>query len=227
MSDGGIYLQALALGIAPEWRRCPTPERERDVATFESAEAASAGDGVVSVVYSSVGLEPGVDIVLWRWAETVDALERAAARTLRSGLGSWCTVRHVFLGRTAASQYVKKPTDQEQGLVAGERDRYLIVYPFTKSTDWYLQAKETRQGVMNEHMRVGHTYPTVRQALAYSFGVDDQDFLVAYETNDLAAFGQLVRDLRGTDSRRSTVRDTPILLGIRRAPGELAELLVG
>jgi len=220
-----VYLQALALSIARDWRRCPPGQRSTDLGAFEAAEAATVGDGVRSVVYSSIGLEPGVDIVLWRWAETVDALERSAARTLRSGLGLSCDVRHSFLGRTTASQYVVKPSEQEAGLVSGERDRYLIVYPFTKSTDWYLLSREARQGVMNEHMKVGHTYPAVRQALAYSFGVDDQDFLVAYETNDLPAFGDLVRELRGTDSRRSTVRDTPILLAIRRSPDELRELL--
>ena len=81
---------------------------------------------------------------------------------------------------------------------------------------------------MNEHMKVGHQYPSVRQALAYSFGLDDQDFVVAYETDDLHAFGDLVRELRGTESRRSTVRDTPILLGHPSLrPDELTELLVG
>jgi chlorite dismutase len=99
------------------------------------------------------------------------------------------------------------------------------VYPFTKSTDWYLLSREARQGVMNEHMRVGHEYPMVRQALAYSFGLDGQDFVVAYETDDLIAFGDLVRALRGTESRRSTVRDTPILLGIHRPIGEILSLL--
>jgi len=78
---------------------------------------------------------------------------------------------------------------------------------------------------MNEHMKVGHNYPEVRQLLAYSFGLDDQDFLVAYETNDLASFSGLVRDLRETDGRRSTVRDTPILLGVHRPIGEILELL--
>jgi len=107
----------------------------------------------------------------------------------------------------------------------GDRARYLIVYPFTKSTEWYLTSREVRQGSMNEHMRVGHTYPQVRQLLANSFGLDDQDFLVAYETDDLPAFSALVRDLRGTDGRRSTVRDTPILLGVHRPAPEIVELL--
>jgi chlorite dismutase len=78
---------------------------------------------------------------------------------------------------------------------------------------------------MNEHMRIGHEYQQVRQLLAYSFGIDDQDFLVAYETDDLVAFGSLVRDLRGTESRRSTVRDTPILTCVHRPLTEIMSML--
>jgi chlorite dismutase len=222
-----VYIQALALGIAPEWRRsCSPTERRRDIDAFGAAEDAASGDGVRSTLYTSIGLEPATDIVLWRTANSVDALEVAAARLLRSGLGAWCTVQHSFIGRIAASQYVARPSEQESGLMGGERNRYLIVYPFTKSTDWYLQSREVRQAVMNQHMKLGHEFPMVRQALAYSFGLDDQDFVVAYETDDLPAFGELVRQLRGTESRRSTVNDTPILLGIHRAPQELIGLLV-
>src|SRR5258708_35452806 len=144
---------------------------------------------------------------------------------LRTGMGTWISVKESFLGVIQGSQYVKKPTPQEQSLFSGERSRYLVVYPFTKSTDWYLLSKEARQGVMNEHMRVGHDYPTIRQALAYSFGLDSQDFVVAYETDDLAAFGYLVRPLRATESRRSTISDTPILLGIHRSTDEILALL--
>ncbi len=221
----GTFIQALALGIAPEWRRQSPAERRADLDAFCEADAAAIGDGVRSLVYSSIGLEPGTDLLLWRTAPRVDALESAAARLLRSPLGGWLAVTHSFLGRMGPSQYVVKPSSQESGLTGESRGRYVVVYPFTKSTDWYLQARETRQGVMNEHMRIGRSYPGVRQALAYSFGLDDQDFVVAYETDDLDAFGDLVRDLRGTDSRRSTVRDTPILLGIARPFDEIAALL--
>jgi chlorite dismutase len=120
---------------------------------------------------------------------------------------------------------VKRPTEQEQSLFTGERSRYLVVYPFTKTAEWYLLGQAARQGIMNEHMRVGHEYPQVRQLLAYSFGIDDQDFVVAYETDDLPAFSSLVRDLRGTESRRSTVRDTPIWTGIHRPMPEILGLL--
>jgi len=224
-ADEQVYIQALALGLDPAWRRRTDGERHDDADRFTEAVAAANLEGVRSIAYSSVGLEPGVDLLFWRMAPTVDALETAAARLLRSGLGRWLTLRHSLLGRIGPSQYVRKPTDQEQSLFAGERSRYLVVYPFTKSTDWYLLSKETRQGVMNEHMRVGHEFPMVRQALAYSFGLDSQDFVVAYETDDLVAFGDLVRALRGTESRRSTVSDTPILLGIHRPIEEIVGLL--
>ena len=108
---------------------------------------------------------------------------------------------------------------------APERASHLIVYPFTKSTAWYLTPREERQAAMTEHMQVGRRYPTVRQALAYSFGLDDQDFVVSYETDDLGAFGDLVRDLRGTESRRETVNDTPILLGTLRTHDEIGGML--
>jgi chlorite dismutase len=217
------YIQALALGLDPAWRRRTDEERHDDGCRL--LDAAAAIDGVRTITYSSIGLEPGVDVLLWRMAPSLDDLETSAARLLRAGIGRWLTVSNSFIGRIGPSQYVRKPTDQEQSLFTGDRSRYLVVYPFTKSTDWYLLSKEARQGVMNEHMRVGHEYPTIRQALAYSFGLDSQDFVVAYETDDLVAFGDLVRALRATESRRSTVSDTPILLGIHRPLDEILALL--
>jgi chlorite dismutase len=225
MSGDQVYIQALALGLDPAWRRRSDEERHDDGCRFLEAAAAGDLEGVRTVSYSSIGLEPGVELLLWRMAPSIDALEVGAAALLRDGLGRWLTVRHSLVGRIGPSQYVRKATEQEQSLFNGDRSRYLVVYPFTKSADWYLLSKEARQGVMNEHMRVGHEYPTVRQALAYSFGLDGQDFVVAYETDDLVAFGDLVRALRSTESRRSTVSDTPILLGIHRSMDEILALL--
>lgn len=218
----GRFVQALALGLDPAWRRLPEAERCSDAQAFLAALQVA---GVTTHTYSMVGMQAGSDLLVWRLAGGFDLLEEAAARALRTGLGRWLTVRESLLGVIQPSQYVKRPTAQEQSLFDGERSRYLVVYPFTKSSDWYLLSKEARQGIMNEHIRVGHEYPQVRQLLANSFGVDDMDFLVAYETDDLAIFGELVRALRGTESRRSTVRDTPILVGVHRDPSEIASLL--
>ena len=221
---GGTYVQALALGLDAAWRREPDPDRREDGARFAAAESEASALGVRSLVYSSVSLQPDVDLLLWRTAASVDVLEAAGASLLRAGLGRWLTVRHSLIGRIGPSQYVRKPTGQEQSVFAGD-GRYLVVYPFTKSTAWYLTPAADRQKIMNEHMKIGHQYPSVRQALAYSFGLDDQDFVVAYETDDLAAFGDLVRALRGSESRRETVSDTPILLGVHRPLDEILALL--
>lgn len=217
------YVHALALGLDAAWRRLPREERCESAS--ELAAAVAAESDVTTFAYSMVGLQPGIDLLLWSLAPSLEALEERSASVLRTGMGQWMKVQESFLGIIQPSQYVKKPTPQEQSLFAGERSRYLIVYPFTKSTDWYLLAREARQGIMNEHMRVGHDFPEVRQLLAYSFGIDDMDFLVAYETDDLPKFGELVRALRGTDSRRSTIRDTPLLTGIHRRIEEITALL--
>ncbi|HEY6013609.1 MAG TPA: chlorite dismutase family protein, partial [Candidatus Limnocylindrales bacterium] len=119
-ADDQVYVQALALGLDPAWRRRGPDERHDDGCRFAEAESAAGADGVRSIAYSSIGLEPGVDLLLWRMAPSVDALERAAAGLLRAGLGAWLTVRESFIGRIGPSQYVRKPTDQEQSLFAGE-----------------------------------------------------------------------------------------------------------
>jgi len=222
MSDSR-FVHALALGLDPAWRRQASEDRCRSAE--ELCAAVSARSDVTTFAYSTIGLKAGVDLLLWSLGPSLESLEESSARVLRSGMGAWMTARHAFLGIIRPSQYVKRPTEQEQSLFTGERSRYLVVYPFTKSTEWYLLPQEERQRVMNEHMKVGHRFRQVRQLLAYSFGVDDMDFLVAYETDDLAAFGELVRDLRGTESRRSTVRDTPILTGVHRPIDEITRLL--
>lgn len=217
------FVHALALGLDPEWRRLPPGERCQT--GDELVAAVRLESEVRTHTYSMVGLQTGADLLLWSLAPTLDALEARSAAVLRTGMGRWMAVKESFLGVIQPSQYVKKPTPQEQSLFSGERSRYLVVYPFTKSSEWYLLGREERQGIMNEHMRIGHGFPEVRQLLANSFGLDDMDFLVAYETDDLPKFSELVRALRGTESRRSTVRDTPILTGIHRPIEEITELL--
>lgn len=224
-TGGSVFVHALALGLDPAWKRLDDGTRRLDGEHLVSRLRAAEQGPVRTFAYSSVGIEPGVDLLLWRFAPSVDALEESAAALLGSGIGRWLTVSHSLIGRIGPSQYVRKPTGQEQSPFDGERSRYLIVYPFTKSVDWYLEPQEARQKIMNEHMKVGHQYPMVRQALAYSFGLDSQDFVVAYETDDLPAFGDLVRALRSTESRRTTVSDTPILLGVHRPIEEIVRLL--
>jgi chlorite dismutase len=220
------FVHAWLLRLDPAWRRRSADERQHDADAF-CAATVSATQGMIQHSYSTVGLRTEGDVLLWRMADRIELLEESAATMLSAGIGQWLTPSVSLLGMTRPSQYVRKPTSQEQSLFDGERAPYLVVYPFTKSTEWYLAPADERQKVMNGHMRIGHRYPQVRQLLAYSFGLDDQDFVVAYETDDLVAFSDLVRDLRSSESRRATVRDTPIIVGIHRPLGDILRLLSG
>lgn len=223
ITDATLF-QVLALRLDPAWRRQAAASREADAAAFGRA-LMGAAPVVRTLSYSTVGLRADADVVLVRVAEAIEDLQTSAASLLRAGLGCWMSVAYAFTGLIRPSRYVRKPTAQEQALISGERGAYLIVYPFTKTADWYRLSRDARQGMMNEHMRVGHDFPQVRQLLAYSTGLDDQEFIVAYETDDLAAFQDLVTALRETEARRYTLRDEPILTGILHSPDELVRLL--
>lgn len=220
------FVHAWLLRLDPAWRRLPAEQRTADVDDFCAAVSRSEGR-LTQHAYSTIGLRAEGDLLLWRMAERIEDIEETAADLLSAGVGRWMVSAMSMLGLTRPSQYVKRPTSQEQSLFEGERSRYLIVYPFSKSTEWYLTPADERQMVMAGHMKVGHKYPQVRQLLAYSFGLDDQEFIVAYETDDLVTFQDLVRDLRETESRRATVRDTPIITAIHRPVGDTLAMLSG
>jgi chlorite dismutase len=220
------FVHAWLLRLDPAWRRRSTEERRTDLDAF-CAAAGRTEKRLMQHAYSTIGLRAEGDLLLWRMAESIEAVEETAADLLGSGIGRWMMPAISMIGLTRPSQYVKRPTTQEQSLFSGDRSRYLVVYPFTKSVEWYLSPADERQAVMRGHMKIGHAYPQVRQLLAYSFGLDDQEFIVAYETDTLVAFQDLVRELRETESRRSTVRDTPIITGIHRPLGQILELLSG
>ena len=220
------FVHAWLLRLDPAWRRQPAADREAEIAAFCAAADRSAAR-LVQHAYSTIGLRAEGDLLLWRMAEQIEEIEETAADLLASGVGRWLRPAISMIGLVRPSQYVKRPSSQEQSLFSGDRSRYLVVYPFVKGVEWYLAPAEERQEVMKGHMRVGHRFPQVRQLLAYSFGLDDQEFIVAYETDELVAFQDLVRELRETESRRSTVRDTPIITGIHRPLGEILQQLSG
>ena len=153
------------------------------------------------------------------------SMQDLTSRLLQTGIGQYLEITHNLYGFTRPSTYTKRPTTQEQAIDLDERQTYLIVYPFSKTTEWYLMSKEARQGMMNEHIRIGHEYEDVRQVLLYTTGIDDQEFIVAYETENLPRFSALVVALRDTEARRYTLRDTPILTGIHRPLREALSLI--
>ncbi len=117
-------------------------------------------------------------------------------------------------GFTRPSQYTKTRSAQEIDPFAGRRMRYLVMYPFAKTAEWYLMSREARQGMMNEHIGIGKQYDDIKQLLLYSFGLQDQEFVVVYETDDLLRFSDLVNELRDTEARRYTLQDTPVYTAV-------------
>ena len=208
------FIQFLFFKADLLWRRLPEEERARGRREF--AQVASQRSSVKTFAYSTLGLKVGADLMLWRIASALDDLQEMSSALLQTGLGLYLETTSSLFGMTRPSTYTKWRTTQEQAIDEQERLRYLTVYPFSKTTEWYLMSKEARQGMMNEHMRVGHDFGEVRQVLLYTTGLDDQEFVVAYETDDLYAYQGLLIALRSTEARRYTLKDQPIFTAIHR-----------
>lgn len=123
-------------------------------------------------------------------------------------------------GFTAPSSYSRARSAQEIDPFDSGRGTYLAIYPFVKTEEWYMLSRDARQGMMNEHIRLGKQYTAIRQLLLYSFGIQDQEFVVVYEMEDLPLFSQLVQELRSTDARVYTRRDTPLYTGVLQPPDD-------
>lgn len=222
-ADASEFVQYLILRVDPAWRRLPEPARIEGRQEFIRTLCASPD--VTWYSYSLLGLKPGADLMLWWKSSAPEPVQELTAGLLRTGLGRHCEIAHSLWGITRPSIYTKRRTAQEQALGEPTRLRYLIVYPFSKTVEWYLMSRDARQGLMNEHMRVGHEYEDVRQVLLYSTGLDDHEFVVAYETDSLERHHQLVVALRSTESRRYTLRDTPIFTAISRPIDDVVSLI--
>jgi chlorite dismutase len=169
-------------------------------------------------VYQVFPAESGADLLVWSALPVDDKCDTAAfferfARATNP-FRAFLQVNTTLWGYTRPSQYTKSRSTQEIDSFAEARKPYLVIYPFVKTADWYLTSREARQGMMNEHIRVGKQYEGITQLLLYCFGLQDQEFVVVYETDDLAQFSDLVNELRSTEGRRYTERDTPLHMAV-------------
>ena len=169
--------------------------------------------GLMCLTYSTVGLRGDADFLLWRISLSTDAFQQHTQRMNMTRLGAYLTTPHSFLSMTKRSMYVDKldpfhTAESRTHIIPGKR-KYLFIYPFVKTRDWYLLPLEERQKIMDVHIRVGNKYPSVKLNTTYSFGLDDQDFVVAFECDEPKDFLDLVQELRETESSKFTVRDTP------------------
>lgn len=128
-------------------------------------------------------------------------------------------IKDPLWGFTRPSTYSKTRSTQEIDPFHTNRKPYLVVYPFVKNDAWYALSRDVRQGMMNNHIRVGKEFPDITQLLLYSVGLQDQEFVVVYETTDLTRFSDLVNKLRSTEARSYTKRDTPLTTGLYHPEG--------
>ena len=221
------YVNFLFYRTDPAWRRLPEDAKKAGREAFLHVLEADRSQ-ILMVVYSLVGIRADCDLLLWRISEDLPRLQEQAARLLQTGLGCYLTPAYSYLAMTKRSLYVDRyhpehATARIQIVPGGAR--YLFVYPFLKTREWYRLTQPARQGMMDEHIAVGQRYPTVKLNTAYSFGLDDQEFMVAFETDRPEDFLDLVQELRGVEASRYTLRDTPIFTCLRREPREALDLL--
>ncbi len=232
--DGGAapessrqYVNFLFYRVDPAWRRLPRREREVGKKEFKTVVEESAPEMLI-LPYTLVGIRADADLMLWRITYDLDLLQRMATKLLTTGLGAHLSPTYSYLAMTKRSIYVDKldpehPADRTR-IVPG-KSKYLFVYPFVKTRDWYRMTQAARQGMMDEHIQIGTKYQSVKLNTTYSFGLDDQEFVVAFETDKPGDFLDLVMEMRGAEASRFTLRDTPTFTCLARSLDETLDSL--
>ncbi len=214
--------------VMPEWRRLPDTQREAAKEEFAAVVEETASHMRIRS-YTLVGLRADADLMLWCVGRSLEEHQGIAAMLNRTKLAPYLETPYSYLAMTHRSEYFEGHRKRGQEPIRhpfkfGEAP-YVVVYPFTKTRAWYALPQEERQRMMNVHIDVGHKYPSVRINTTYSFGLDDQEFVVSFETDSPSDFLDLVMELRGTEVSRYTLRETPIFTAIARPIRECLDAL--
>jgi chlorite dismutase len=210
VSERGQYVAYTFFKVRPEWRRLPIDERAAGKEAFADAVDDLAPRFDHLHAYSCVGVRPDVDFFLWKITTSYEALGDLGAALNGTPLAGWLETPYSYLATTKASQYTSARRPRK---IAPRGSRYLVVYPFVKVRPWYALPQDARQQAMDEHMRIGAEFASIHNHTTYSFGIDDQEFMTAFECDEPADFMHLMLTLRETEASRYTERDTPIFVG--------------
>jgi chlorite dismutase len=220
--DSGQYVTYTFFKVDPAWRRLPVEERIAGKDAFADVVEDWAPRMDALRVYSVAGVRPDCDFFLWKITERYADLGELGAELNSTPLAGWLSTPYSYLATTKTSQYTQARRARK---VVPRGAPYLVVYPFVKVRPWYALPAEDRQRAMDEHMQIGQTFPTITNHTTYSFGIDDQEFMTAFECEEPADFMHLMLTLRESEASRYTERDTPIFVGrgveIRAALDEL------
>jgi len=208
----GQYVAYTFYRVDPAWRRLLPP----DVRQAQKDEFAEVVDSFAERfehlrAYTTAGVRPDSDFFLWKITESYDDLGELGAALNATGLAGWLETPYSYLATTKASQYTSARKARK---ITPHGLPYLVVYPFVKVRPWYALTEAERQRAMDEHIRIGREeFPGIKNHTTYSFGIDDQEFMTAFECDEPADFMHLMLRLRDSEASRYTERDTPIFVG--------------
>jgi len=212
--------------VDPAWRALPAGQREEHKRQLCAAVDAFAGRLQVRS-YSVAGMKGDVDLLLWQIGDRLDDIQQLATAILATAMAPYLTTPHSYLAMTRRSVYVSGEEARERMELHPANSRYFFVYPFVKTREWYQLPLEERQAMMEQHIAIGRKYPSVKLNTTYSFGLDDQEFVVSFETDEPADFLDLVMELREARTSLYTARDTPIFTCIAMPLPETLDSLGG
>ena len=209
--ETGQYVAYTYFRVDPAWRRLPVEERAAHKDAFaEVIEELTPGFDHLRA-YSTTGVRPDSDFFLWKITERYEALGELGAALNATPLAGWLETPYNYLATTKASEYTSARKPRK---IVPQGSPYLVVYPFVKVRPWYALSATDRARAMEEHIRIGREeFPTIHNHTSYSFGIDDQEFMTAFECDEPADFMHLMLRLRDSEASRYTERDTPIFVG--------------
>ena len=217
------YVAYTLYKVDPDWRRLPVEERAAGKEAL--AEVVAAWQERMELrTYSLVGIRPEVDFMFWKLTDRYDDLRELAVDLNATPIAGYLETPYSYLAATKPSQYFEEKSKRLRRIVPRGAP-YLVVYPFVKKREWYSLPLDDRRRAMTEHAAVGSRFLTITNHTTYSFGIDDQEFMTAFECESPADFLHLMMTLRETEASRYTERDTPIFVGraveVRAALDEL------
>jgi chlorite dismutase len=206
----GQYVAYTFYKVDPAWRRLPVEERIAAKDGFADVVEDWAGRMSALRPYSTGGVRPDADFFLWKITERYTDLGELGAELNATPLAGYLETPYSYLATTKASQYTAARRPRK---IVPKGSPYLVVYPFVKVRAWYALTQDERQRAMDEHMRIGAEFASIHNHTTYSFGIDDQEFMTAFECDEPADFMHLMLTLRESEASRYTERDTPIFVG--------------
>ena len=231
------FVRFAVLKLDPAWRRLPRAEREQHKDELEQL-VGEWGRRMMIYAYSLVGTRGDADLLLWQASRSLEQLHAFASALNQTALGGWLTLTHSYFAMTKRSIYVNRyeqeyiskyggnePLERARIAINPQGSKYLFVYPMAKIRAWYELPHEDRQRMMDEHIRVGHEWPDVKLNTTYSYGLDDQEFVVAFESDHPGRFLDLLMTLRLTEASAYTLFDTPAFTGLALSMREALDAL--